>query len=75
MRNGIRRTWEHKNKLADSFSARYNVNMLVYYEVHDMYIDAARREKRLKNWPRKWKLNLIEEMNPEWKDLFEEVCF
>ncbi|HAU0611117.1 TPA: GIY-YIG nuclease family protein, partial [Legionella pneumophila] len=61
----IKRVWEHKNKVIPGFSARYNVHILVYYEVHETYIEAARREKRFKNWCRQWKLNLIEELNPE----------
>ena len=48
--------------------------MLVYYEIHTTYVEAARREKRFKNWPRQWKLNLIEKMNPAWNDLYEEIC-
>ena len=47
--------------------------MLVYYEIHTTYLEAARREKRFKNWPRQWKLNLIETMNPAWDDLYEEI--
>mgnify|MGYP003339723862 CR=1 FL=1 len=45
----IKRTWEHTNKVISGFTARYNVHMLVYYEVHELYIEAARREKRFKN--------------------------
>jgi putative endonuclease len=48
--------------------------MLVYYELHGNYIEAARREQRFKNWCRKWKLNLIENVNPKWDDLYEEIC-
>ncbi|HBD9281148.1 TPA: GIY-YIG nuclease family protein, partial [Legionella pneumophila] len=48
----IKRVWEHKNKVIPGFSARYNVHILVYYEVHETYIEAARREKRFKNWCR-----------------------
>ena len=48
--------------------------MLVYYEVHATYVEAARREKRLKNWRRQWKLNLIETINPGWHDLYEDIC-
>jgi putative endonuclease len=70
----IKRTWEHKNKVIPSFTAKYDVNMLVYYEMHELYIEAARREKRFKNWPRQWKINLIEKLNPEWRDLYEEIC-
>jgi len=70
----IKRVWEHKNKVIPGFTAQYNVHMLVYYEVHEKYIEAARREKRFKNWRRQWKLSLIEELNPEWRDLYEEIC-
>ena len=56
------------------FTAQYNVHMLVYYELHGNYMEAARREKRFKNWCRKWKLNLIEGVNPKWNDLYEEIC-
>lgn len=70
----IKRTWEHKNKVIAGFTARYNVHMLVYYEAHELYVEAARREKRFKNWPRQWKINLIEKINPEWRDLYEEIC-
>lgn len=70
----IKRVWEHKNKMVPGFTARYNVHMLVYYEAHETYVEAARREKRLKNWCRQWKLNLIEELNPEWCDLYKDIC-
>jgi putative endonuclease len=70
----IKRVWEHKNKVIPGFTAQYNVHILVYYEVHETYIEAPRREKRFKNWCRQWKLNLIEELNPEWCDLYEEIC-
>ena len=55
----IKRAWEHKNKVIPGFTARYNVQTLVYYEVHETYVEAARREKRFKNWCRQWKINLM----------------
>lgn len=71
----IKRIWEHKNHvIPSSFTARYNVHMLVYYEIHGTYIEAARREARFKNWCRKWKINLIEEFNPRWRGLYDEIC-
>ncbi|WP_419419155.1 GIY-YIG nuclease family protein [Legionella sp. D16C41] len=70
----IKRVWEHKNKVILSFTAQYNVFLLVYYEEHTTYLEAGRREKCLKNWPRKWKLNLIEALNPKWCDLYEDIC-
>lgn len=70
----IKRVWEHKNKVFPGFTAKYNVHMLIYYETHQTYVEAACREKRLKNWCRQWKLNLIENLNPEWCDLYGEIC-
>ena len=70
----IKRVWEHKHKVVPGFTAKYNVHMLVYYEGHATYVEAARREKRFKNWCRQWKINLIETLNPEWCDLYEDIC-
>ena len=70
----IARVWQHKNKINPSFTAKYNLTKLVYYEIYDTYTEAAKREKRLKNWPRQWKINLIESLNPTWSDLFDEIC-
>jgi len=70
----IKRVWEHKNSVTPGFTAKYNVHTLVYYEVHTTYLEAARREQRFKNWCRQWKLNLIETINPEWRDLYEDIC-
>ena len=65
-----RRIKEHKIKLnPQSFTSRYNVNILVYYETFQYINDAIDREKQLKKWNRQWKINLIEEENKEWKDL------
>ncbi len=61
----IKRVREHKNKVIPGVTAQHNVHMLVYYETHSTYIEAARCEKRFKNWCRQWKINLIEELNPE----------
>ena len=71
--NLVKRIWEHKNKVISGFTAKYNVHQLVYYEVHQDIMEAARRERRLKNWCRKWKLNIIEQFNPTWRDLYEEI--
>ncbi len=71
--NLIKRVWEHKIKAVPGFTAKYNVGQLVYYEIHRHYIEAARREKRFKNWPRKWKIALIENMNPQWRDLYQDI--
>lgn len=70
----IRRVWEHKNSMVPGFTVKYNVLNLVYYEAHETYMEATRREKRFKNWSRQWKLNLIENQNPEWRNLYEDIC-
>lgn len=70
----LRRVWEHKNHFTSGFTAKYNIHSLVYYETHGSYIEAARREKRFKNWPRQWKIALIEKLNPEWNDLYQSIC-
>ncbi|WP_333878361.1 GIY-YIG nuclease family protein [Flavobacterium sp.] len=68
-----RRVEEHKNKLnPNRFTAKYDVNLLVYYETFQYINDAIDREKQLKKWNRQWKINLIEEENKDWKDLSED---
>jgi putative endonuclease len=62
----------HKQDLVDGFTKRYGVHRLVYYEMHETMEDAIRREKQIKEWKRVWKIRLIESMNPEWIDLFDE---
>ena len=69
----IRRVWEHKNKLAEGFTQRYDIDKLVYFEQCSDVESAISREKRLKRYNRKWKLGLIEKENPEWKDLYCEL--
>jgi putative endonuclease len=71
--NLSRRTFEHKKGLVDGFTKRYNVNKLVYYEVHSDLRSALKREKQLKNWHREWKINLIESVNKGWKDLYPDI--
>jgi putative endonuclease len=70
----VKRVWEHKNNVIPGFTAKYNLHTLVYYEEHTTYSEAARREKRLKNWCRQWKVNLIETINPTWNDLYKDIC-
>ena len=65
----VRRVYEHKNKMIDGFTKKYNLTKLVHYEATTDVRSAIEREKQLKNWHREWKLNLIKEFNPEWKDL------
>ena len=64
-----RRIYEHKHKLINGFTKKYNLTNLVYYEIFTDINDAIRREKQIKGWLRKKKLNLIESVNPEWEDL------
>ena len=71
--NLIQRIWQHKNDLVEGFTEKYGVHMLVYYELHEQMLTAIQREKQLKHWNRKWKINLIEKMNPAWSDLWEEL--
>ena len=72
--NLIKRVWEHKNNLVAGFTQRYHVHRLVFFEQHLSIESAIRREKRLKEWNRKWKLDLIEKDNPNWNDLYEEIA-
>lgn len=69
----VKRVWEHKNSVVPSFTSKYDVINLVHYEIFDDSENAFNREKQLKNWKRHWKLNLIEEKNPEWKDLYQDL--
>ena len=69
----IKRIWEHKNKVVDGFTKRYNLNKLVYYEIYDDIETAINREKQIKSWPRRKKLTLINTMNPFWNDLYEKL--
>lgn len=65
-----RRVWEHKEALVDGFTKRYGLKRLVYAEQYDNIESAIHREKRLKHWPRQWKINLIVAINPDWNDLY-----
>ena len=69
----IKRVWEHKDKTVDGFTKKYNVDKLVYFEQYQDPENAIRRENRIKKYPRKWKINLIEKGNPHWKDLYKEL--
>jgi len=67
------RVYQHKYKNVYSFTSKYDINKLVYFEVISDANSAIQREKQLKNWQRKWKLELIEKMNPEWNDLYNQI--
>ena len=69
----VQRVWRHKNGLVKGFTERYGVHMLVWYEVHETMESAIMREKAIKKWNRSWKVRLIEEGNPTWRDLYGEV--
>jgi putative endonuclease len=69
-----KRIYQHKNKShPNTFSARYNLDKLVYFENHDIQDNARMREKQLKKWNRDWKIELIENTNPEWLDLYKNL--
>jgi putative endonuclease len=68
-----KRVWEHKNEMKAGFTKRYRVSILVYYELYKSMISAIRREKQIKGWSRPWKLQLIEQRNPQWHDLWANL--
>ncbi len=72
--NLIKRVYEHKNKLIDGFTKKYNVHRLVWYEMYESADAAIQREKQIKKWKRWWKMELIEKDNPKWNDLYESIC-
>jgi putative endonuclease len=68
-----KRVYEHRNDLVDGFTKKYEVHNLVYFESTNDFVAAISREKQLKWWKRKWKIELIEEGNPSWKDLYDDL--
>lgn len=71
--NLARRVYEHKEKLVDGFTKKYKVNKLIYYEIFNEALGAIEREKQIKAGSRRKKLDLIDNMNPEWKDLYKDI--
>lgn len=69
----IKRVWEHKEGTGSDFTKKYNIKTLVYYEIIDYWENAVKREKNIKAWKRDWKINLIEENNKNWNDLYNEI--
>ena len=67
------RVWQHKQEIIEGFTHKYNIKMLVYYEVLPDMKSAILREKRLKRWRRTWKIELIEKENPDWNDLYDDI--
>lgn len=70
----IRRDYEHREGLAESFTQEHRVKMLVYFEQHATAIAAIQREKNIKHWSRKWKIDLIRSVNPDWHDLWQDIA-
>jgi len=71
----VRRVYEHKEGLVEGFTKHFNIKKLVYYESFPTIMHAIKREKVLKEWNRSWKNRLINKFNPEWKDLYRDICF
>ena len=68
-----KRAWEHRNAAVEGFTKRYAIRTLVWFEAHDTMESAITREKAIKEWKRRWKLELIERLNPHWQDLYESL--
>lgn len=71
--NLLKRTCEHRSDLVEGFTRKYGIHSLVWYELHGTMASAISREKAIKEWPRKWKLQLIEKANRSWRDLYPEI--
>jgi len=69
----VKRVWEHKNDMVEGFTKRFGVHKLVWYELHESLTSAISREKAIKEWKRRWKLELITQTNPEWRDLYADL--
>ena len=69
----IKRIWEHKHDFVAGFTSRYSVHLLVWFEQHEVMESAIAREKAIKEWRRRWKIELIEKLNPDWRDLYPDI--
>ena len=69
-----KRVWEHKQNYAEGFTKKYVVHDLVYFEQCEDMVAAIQREKQMKKWDRAWKIQLIEKQNPNWRDLWPDIC-
>jgi putative endonuclease len=69
----VKRVWEHKTKAVAGFTAKYGVDRLMWFEHHEDWESAIRREKQIKEWQRNWKIELIERENPHWLDLYRDL--
>ena len=72
--NLVKRVWEHREGVVEGFTKQYGVKQLVWFEVHSDILEAIKREKQVKKWNRDWKVNLIQETNPDWRDLYDEIA-
>jgi putative endonuclease len=73
-RDLVRRVYQHKNKTLEGFTSRYAVDRLVWFETYDDPTTAIEREKDIKKWRRPWKIRLVNESNPDWRDLYPDIC-
>ena len=71
--NLLRRVYEHREELTKGFTSRYGVKRLVWFEPHESITTSIQREKTLKHWSRTWKISMIEQDNPTWRDLYEDL--
>ncbi len=71
--NLVKRIWKHKNNVVFGFTQKYNIHRLVWYETHETMYSAISRENAMKKWRRRWKIELIEQQNPHWKDLYPMI--
>jgi putative endonuclease len=69
----IQRVWQHREKFVKGFTTQYSVSQLVWYEIHEDIMEAIKREKQIKEWKRVWKIDLIQQANPHWRDLFDDI--
>ena len=69
----VQRVWQHEDGVVEGFTKRHRVHMLVWFEIHDTMVNAIAREKAIKEWKRTWKIELIENSNPTWRDLYGEI--
>ena len=69
----VNRIWEHREGVFEGFTKKYGIKHLVWFEVHTDVVAAITREKQLKKWHRDWKINMIQQWNPDWRDLYEEI--
>jgi putative endonuclease len=72
--NLVRRVYEHKNDLIEGFTKRYKVHKIVYFDIGEDVLAVIEREKQIKSWRRQKKLGLINAFNPDWHDLYDEIC-